>query len=238
MWGPWVTLGFGVLIVGLQAFVGVLVMVGFVFKEVVRDPGTDVEALLNYVEKDGDFLAVMTCIAAAVIVPVIVLLILIRKGASIRDYLGVRGVRPGVMLCWVGAWVGYWVIYEYVDMFLDRPVPRFWLDAYTSSDMLPLLWIALVAAAPLWEETLFRGFLFEGLTRSRWGVPATILITAAGWAAIHLQYDLFGIAAIFVLGLLFGAARLYTGSILTTLVLHALHNLIAVIQMNQYVYPH
>lgn len=55
-------------------------------------------------------------------------------------------------------------------------------------------------------------------------------MSAALWAAIHVQYDLYGMATIFVFGLLLGAARLSTASLLVPLGMHALANLFATIE--------
>ena len=54
------------------------------------------------------------------------------------------------------------------------------------------------------------------------------------WAALHVQYDLFDISAIFVGGLLMGYARLRTDSIYPPLMMHALMNLIATIEVDLY----
>jgi hypothetical protein len=56
-------------------------------------------------------------------------------------------------------------------------------------------------------------------------------MTAALWAGIHFQYDWYGVLTILLGGLLFGYARWRTGSILPGLVMHALMNLAATIQV-------
>ena len=48
---------------------------------------------------------------------------------------------------------------------------------------------------------------------------------------LALQYDLYGVATIFVSGLLLGYARLKTGSLYPTLFLHGLMNLIATVEV-------
>jgi membrane protease YdiL (CAAX protease family) len=79
--------------------------------------------------------------------------------------------------------------------------------------------------APAGEEIMFRGFLFRGLvTSERSGWPAIAIISIL-WAALHIQYDLFGGAQIFVVGLFLGWVRWRSGSILLTFLLHALFNL-------------
>ena len=89
----------------------------------------------------------------------------------------------------------------------------------------------MVVAAPLGEETLFRGFLFKGILHSRLGGAGAVLLTALIWALLHRQYDLFDMANIFAAGLLFGCARLRTNSIYPCLLMHGLMNLIATIEV-------
>jgi membrane protease YdiL (CAAX protease family) len=45
------------------------------------------------------------------------------------------------------------------------------------------------------------------------------------WAALHVQYDWTGIAQIFVIGIFLGWMRWRSGSLLLTMLLHALFNL-------------
>jgi len=85
--------------------------------------------------------------------------------------------------------------------------------------------------APIFEELSFRGFLFEGLRRSWLGDSGTILVTSLVWAVIHTQYQLVYVLQIFALGLLLGAARLRTGSIVTPIAMHALFSAIAIVQV-------
>jgi membrane protease YdiL (CAAX protease family) len=113
-------------------------------------------------------------------------------------------------------------------------VPPAVIDAYRSarsSGTLVLLAAALILAAPLMEELLFRGFLFPGYSRSRLGVAGAILLTSAGWAVMHVQYEAFYIVQIFVLGCVFGWLRWRSGSTVLTVVLHALVNTAALVQV-------
>src|SRR5260370_238343 len=59
--------------------------------------------------------------------------------------------------------------------------------------MLAALWLAVVIAAPVSEELLFRGFLHRGWAPSWLGIAGTIILTSALWAALHQQYNWFGI---------------------------------------------
>jgi membrane protease YdiL (CAAX protease family) len=82
----------------------------------------------------------------------------------------------------------------------------------------------------LFEETFFRGFVFKGFESGFMGPIGAVLATTGLWAAIHIQYDAYGIATVFCLGLLLGTARAMTGSLLVPLGLHATANLVATIE--------
>jgi hypothetical protein len=87
-----------------------------------------------------------------------------------------------------------------------------------------LLWLAVIVLTPIGEETLFRGFLFRGWLRAPRDVWPVIVITAAIWALIHIQYDWYVTGQIFAFGLLLGWMRWATGSTLLTILMHALIN--------------
>jgi membrane protease YdiL (CAAX protease family) len=63
------------------------------------------------------------------------------------------------------------------------------------------------------------------------GGAGAIVLTALVWAVIHRQYDWYGVATVFAAGLLLGFARLRTNSIYSCLLMHALMNLIATIEV-------
>ena len=88
----------------------------------------------------------------------------------------------------------------------------------------PWLWLTVVVAAPIGEETLFRGFLFRGWQRSRGDAWAAIGATAVLWALVHVQYNALVIGQVLVVGLAFGWVRWATGSTIATILLHALLN--------------
>lgn len=112
-------------------------------------------------------------------------------------------------------------------LFGHNLVTQFQLDIYrtaSAAGWLPWLWLALIVAAPIGEETLFRGFLFRGWHRSRRDTWSVIIMTALLWALTHVQYDPYFMAQIFVFGLVLGWFRWKTDSAILTIVLHGLVN--------------
>jgi membrane protease YdiL (CAAX protease family) len=120
-------------------------------------------------------------------------------------------------------------------LFHQRIVPPFMIEAYKTASSLPALLFAIVVVAPIFEEIFFRGFLFQGIRYSRLGPIGAIGITSLLWAVIHLQYDIYGMATVFALGLLFGMARLKTDSIHLLMVMHSFVGLVATMETALYV---
>lgn len=90
-----------------------------------------------------------------------------------------------------------------------------------------LLMIGTVVLAPLFEEYLFRGLIYDSM-RARFGIYLAIFLSAAVFMAFHLleYYNYWvGLFAIFVLGVFIAAIREYSGSILNPIICHASYNL-------------
>lgn len=81
--------------------------------------------------------------------------------------------------------------------------------------------LAVTLLAPFGEEFLFRGYLLRVL-RARHGTGAALLLTSLLFAVMHLNPASF--AALLALGLLFGLLRILSGSLLPSIVAHAVQN--------------
>jgi membrane protease YdiL (CAAX protease family) len=88
-----------------------------------------------------------------------------------------------------------------------------------------------VVLAPIAEETLFRGFLFKGIAVSRAGPLVAVVISSIAWATLHIQYDWYGVVTIAVMGVFLGVVRQTTRSLYLTMVLHAIANSVATIEI-------
>ena len=88
---------------------------------------------------------------------------------------------------------------------------------------------AIVVIAPIGEEIIFRGFLFRGLAKPGWEIHA-IGVIALAWALLHIQYDVLGMAQVFLVGLMLGWFRWVSGSTVLTIGMHMLINLLSMIE--------
>ncbi len=84
-----------------------------------------------------------------------------------------------------------------------------------------LMLITLAVAAPLVEETLFRGVLWAPL-RPRLGATGTILLTSAIFGAMH--FDFMVLPQLFLIGVGCAVLRELTGSLKASMILHGLWN--------------
>jgi len=117
------------------------------------------------------------------------------------------------------------------NQFLERSTPEFMSKVYDSTTNFPMLWFAVIVAAPFFEEILFRGYLFEGIKRTFAGSIGAVLITSSTWAIIHLQYQAYEIFTIFIIGVVMAVAKLKTNSLYVPIAMHMLMNLTASIGM-------
>lgn len=224
-WGFWATVGLGTLV--LMASVLLQTVVAVPFAAMGENPG-DIESL----QTDAGFLATAMLVSNIGCTLLIVLLVVLRKGATISGYLALRWPGWRGLLTWVLVAAVVVTALDVITHLLGREtVPEWWMDVYATVKVPLFIGLATVVAAPLFEEALFRGFLFSGLSRSKLGVAGTIIVTAALWAVIHAQYDAYQIAQIFILGLLLGVARHRTNSLVVPFLIHAANNLAANIQV-------
>jgi CAAX protease family protein len=217
-WGRWATLGLGIVaLMGGQA--AALVALTWWY-------GASIAHMPDF---SGDGVAVSIVIFVSTPVQLALLWLMAqRPGGSAADYLAFRLPSRSEVLFGVGVTVALIVVGNAVSWLFGRfIVTNFQLDIYrtaAAAGWLPLLWLAVVVATPIGEESLFRGFLFRGWLRSPRDAWPVILLTAFLWSIVHVQYDWFVIAQVFCFGVLLGWLRWASGSAILTMLLHALIN--------------
>lgn len=230
-WGAWATSGLGLLIFAVFLAVQAVVVVGAGLITVWFNPGADDAVVTRRLVGDGDILALATVATALVGVTLIRLLIGAYRHPLRTTYLGLIPVPVRTLFVWLVMGLLFALLCDLLSQWAGRPsVPDFMIQTYTSANLKPLLWVALIVAAPIFEEIFFRGFLYTGFAASRLGPYGAIALIALIWSVIHLQYDPFDMGIIFLIGLLFGLARLRSGSLYPPLLMHAGINFMAVFQ--------
>lgn len=230
----WSTLGWGLLAfcAWLAAEAGVLI--AFLVRWFARNPGVPLD--VDKVAHDGYVISIAAIVSMVVQCGVVVLAIR-RARQPVAEYLGlIRRPGPGEILFCLGAVAILLVASDLLSLLIGHDlVPPFMVQVYEAArnagaPAILLLLTAAVIAAPIGEEIMFRGFLFRGWVGSSLGVSGTILATSAIWAAIHVQYDWYGIVQVFCLGLLFGWVRARSGSTLLTMMMHSVCNVAATVE--------
>lgn len=231
-WGFWATTGLGVALIAIYFLGQCVVTLGCLIIDALRTSGKVEADKLLARAMDGDVISIALLLTAPVAICGTGWFIKLRRGPAWRDYLAWQWPKWRVALLWTGGLLMLWVISELTTYLVQRSsVPDVMMAVYRTADLKPLLWLGIVFAGPLVEELIFRGFLFRGWVNSRLGGWGTIGLTALLWAAIHLQYDFYGVASIFCFGLFLGLVRWRTGSLILCVALHALQNLAATIQV-------
>ena len=235
LWGAWATVGWGLFVMIVFLFLWGFVYAGFTAVEAVKNPGLSIDAIIKSIGMNGFFIAVASCVTTPLCIGLIVLCVRLRRGPSVKRYLGLNTVAPRTLLMWLGILTIFALSSDVFTRLLGRPiVPEFMVQIYETASFVPLLWVAFIVSAPLFEEVFFRGFLFKGFQHSQLGPIGTILLTSLAWTVLHPQYGAYELGTIFVLGILFGIARLQTRSIYPPLAMHALFNLFAMVQLVAY----
>jgi len=236
VWGPWETIGLG-FAVGVVLVVSQIITAG-IFVAVRFGPTLQDWAELNdkLLSEIGLLTNIATIASSIIGTGFIVVLIKLRKTLSIADYLGLRPVTRKTMFILPAIAIGFLALSYGFNVLINRTsVNEFMVNIYDTSVLPVLFWIMAIFVAPAFEEIFFRGFLFEGLSQSRLGAIGAIGLTSLGWAILHIQYDIYDMVTIFVLGLVLGTVRYKSRSLWSSYFIHAFNNLLAAIELALYV---
>jgi membrane protease YdiL (CAAX protease family) len=100
---------------------------------------------------------------------------------------------------------------------LQNNPPPLWLSVYA------VVWIGVLI-----EEFFFRGWLFYILQKNNVQSHHIVFISSFVFCILHLQYDFKILLAIFPMSLVLGYARLKTGSLSLSVLIHLAHNSLTV----------
>jgi membrane protease YdiL (CAAX protease family) len=229
-WGLWATVAWGVAVVAVWQFAQIATIVVAALPQVValmsagKSQRLDTDALVTAMFQ-GNPVFIGMIVGGAVGCGAIALVVKLKRGASLSSYLRIQPVSSRTLLIWFAVMTVFLFGSSTLFRLLDISVgSESTLDLYDRTQTPLLFWFAMIVVAPLFEEGLFRGFLFRAFDSGFLGIGATILVTSTLWAVMHIQYSWYGIGLIWVDGLLLGAARAVSGSLLVPLALHVANN--------------
>jgi len=213
-WGIAATLGFAVLAFGLREAVG-----------------DGAVTALSRGANDGAAVAVALLVGNPAQIVTLALAARI-TGEDLLTYFALDVPRRRDVIIAVAGLAPVILLVDAAALALGRDlVPAFDLQIHRSAaaeGALLSLWLAVVVVAPVGEELLFRGFLFRGFVREPRDALPGILAISLIWSLLHGQYDWFYVGEVFVLGMLLGYVRFYSGSTTLVIMLHMLVNLVSV----------
>ena len=231
-WGFWATMGFGLTLCVAEIIFGIILLAAL-FLLSPSNPGQNTSFLeFTYQAKNnGYYLSISGIFAGATASLLIFLFAWLRQSMPVREYLGLAGFsfrefKVGL----IGLLV--LIIIEHLVTWLAGPLEGddFAATMLKTAEVPVLIYIAMVVAAPISEELFFRSFILQGIRYSVFGAWLAVGFTAAAWAVIHTQYHPIIMVTIFLGGLFFGFMRVRTGSVILVIILHALWNLISLVE--------
>ncbi|MCL2706793.1 MAG: CPBP family intramembrane metalloprotease [Dehalococcoidia bacterium] len=229
IYGAWATIGISVAVIAVSLLaLPLVVLLGFEVAEIAFDMNP-----VGY----GMEMALTTIVTGISGMSLIYLVVRLKGNRGPAGYLGLKFqhltwktvfTALSVFLIVIFCIVSFGAIYEYLTGAPPGADNSDFMDnTYSSVGWWPMLWLATVVVAPVFEEAFFRGFMFVGLQRSRLRAVGVIILTSVVWACLHLQYNLFGIASILIMGLVLGVTRYKTGSLWCPIIVHAVWNALA-----------
>lgn len=154
-------------------------------------------------------------------------------GQKVAKALGLTGGITSKQVGLAGlAFGGYFIASIILSLIVQTLVPGFDTDQQQDLGIAPpsalweyiLAFVSLVVLPPIFEELIFRGFMFSALRRqvSFW---MTAILTSIVFGIVHGQWNV-GLDT-FVLSMFLCALREHTGSVWAPMILHGLKNLLA-----------
>lgn len=236
MWGFAGTLIWGAVIALAFVIIQVIttgIFIGIQYGDVTS---TEYESLMTDIRYNGTVISICTFATFIVCSSMIFGVIKLKRNSNIKQTLGLKKVSLGIVRYWFLVIIAMLILSDTLSLLLGRPiVTEGMTSTYTSIESTWILWLAIIIAAPIFEELFFRGFMMSGFSASFMRPIGALLVSSALFAAIHLQYDLYGVSTIFVVGLVLGMARLKSDSVLLTIGMHSFMNLVATIETAIYV---
>lgn len=184
----------------------------------------DWQQMLAIGSQHGTVMGLMVAFTFVVVLATVATLIKLKKGSRIGDYLALKPVEKSLVWKGIGALLLLNGVIQAWTTWLGIEPMDFLDNMYATAHPLWLLVLGMVVLAPIYEEVMFRGFMWVGLANSRLGFWGASAITSLVFAMIHMQYQAVELVAIVALAMLFSWARAKSGSLLLPMMLHIINN--------------
>lgn len=228
-WGLWATCGFTLLLLVAHLAIAIVVIAGYIVATQLGPNPPRFNELVDRIPQDGNVVSIIALLSAVFIPAGCLLFAWLRRGMPVKEYLALHGVSATQSVGWILLALAVPVA---LDQMFAEEAPEFMVNVYESVTWKPLLWLAVVVGAPVWEEFVFRGFLFAGLRNTALGATGTLVATSFAFGCLHLgQYDAVGVFSTMLVGFVLGIARLRTESLFVPILMHGVYNSVAMVQL-------
>ncbi|MFI3324163.1 MAG: type II CAAX endopeptidase family protein [Rikenellaceae bacterium] len=173
---------------------------------------------LSYQLEQAWLMLLMQCVSMPLVILFIALLRRSRHAEKVRVHFSVLGFNPSVLLGGVVMMLSASVVLEPLIALLPA-MPAIEARGW------PLL-VALVVAAPIFEEYICRGLIY-GAVRAKWSIVVGLVVSSLFFGLMHLHPSM--IVNAFFMGLILGYIYIRTRSLFAPILLHAFNNGLAYI---------
>jgi membrane protease YdiL (CAAX protease family) len=164
---------------------------------------------------------------------VMILLFAITTKESWFSTLALRRFRIKAIAPWIFAYLAYGVLSTWLgqrfEILQSEDMDRLIRSSLNSPTVAIL---SLGVFVPVFEELLFRGWLFGKIEQAHGGWAA-IVVTTGLFLVAHQQYNWAILAGLSIITFIFGMMRWRTGSVLAPMLLHVVNNVIIVLMAIQ-----
>lgn len=178
----------------------------------------------NILVEHGDEVAIGSIMAGLLATFLIIIICRNQTNNDFKAQLGLRlpSLRP--TLIWSGVLFSFVFLLEVFTRVFEIASPDL-LDDLRNNTKYHFLWfIAACLIAPIVEEIIFRGLLFDSIRRTRLGLHGAAVLTSLPFALAHLQYEWYFIIMIIPLGMILAYSRFYSRSLYVPIILHFMNN--------------
>jgi membrane protease YdiL (CAAX protease family) len=160
---------------------------------------------------------------------VLMLVVARRRRLSFADDIGLARPVPAMAVLFALLWLVLIAVEEYFTGSNEATQAKTWPDYPLVIVVLRALAIGVVG--PIAEELAIRGLVMGMLRRTRLGSYGAIVVSAAAWSAMHIQYaPLLLLLLIFIDGVMLGLARHFSRSLYVPMLMHIIGNLYSIHQ--------
>lgn len=206
----------------LFAYTILQTLVMFSFAKLFNVDLTDEHSFIN-----GD-LTGLTILISAIVGSVMVIDACKRLKENYIETLSISPFKSKDLIISLLAFILFFILLNWLSEYIPDLQDDFAEKLFKSSKYPVLLFLGIGIAGPIFEELFFRGFLINTFNLLNKSVHFSVLVSSVIFAIVHAQYNLAVTIAIIPFGLILGYSRVYSKSIIPSIIIHVLNNTITI----------